>query len=254
MAKRSKKKNPNLLSEKQRADLRHNQELDEKKRKLDLKLNITLGIVIAVTVISFLLLPALNMNFTGSLKEFLGDLIPDDKDQTMGITVDMSFIDILFAMTKGFDNSIDYIVSSNDSGMNAEILKNAFMTKVTQEEIDALDNAYIASFAISILFFVSLIALITLTAIKRSKKKDGILLFVSVLLFSILSALQWVFFVAVGAASAGKGQIQPHISSYLILAASIALSCVYGLYRRKVKAIKADRRPVEERDGSSDGR
>ncbi len=68
MAKRSKKKNPNLLSEKQRADLRHNQELDEKKRKLDLKLNITLGIVIAFSCSKY--------EFYGFAKRILGRFNP----------------------------------------------------------------------------------------------------------------------------------------------------------------------------------
>ena len=42
---------------------------------LDKRLNITLGVVIGVLFIAFLLLPALSMNFSGSLKDYLGDLV-----------------------------------------------------------------------------------------------------------------------------------------------------------------------------------
>ena len=141
MAKRSKKKNPNALSEQQKADIRHNQTLDLKKEKLDKKLNITVGIVIAIAAIALLLLPALNMNFSGSLKDLLGDAIAEGEDQEMAVALDMTYFDFLFAMTKGYKDSIEYIVNSNSSGIGATVLYNAFMLKVTQEDIDMLDSA-----------------------------------------------------------------------------------------------------------------
>ncbi|MDE5755768.1 MAG: hypothetical protein K2I23_01610 [Clostridia bacterium] len=254
MAKRSKKKNPNALSEQQKADIRYNQALDLKKAALDKKLNITVGIVIAVAVIAFLLLPALNMNFSGSLSEFLGDLVSESEDQEMGVTLDMTYLDFLFAMTKGYSNSIEYIANSNASGIGATVLYNAFMTKVTQEDIDMLDSSYIVSFIMSILIFISLVFLIIITAVKRAKKTDGISFMTSAIVFSVLAIAQWIFFVAVGIASAERGQIQPHIGSYLLLAAAVTLCTVYGLYRRKVKKLNGQKRPVEDIQQAKDER
>ena len=246
MAKRSKKKNPNALSEQQKADIRHNQTLDLKKDKLDKKLNIAIGIVIAIAAIALLLLPALNMNFSGSLSEFLGDFVTEEIDQEMGVTLDMTYIDFLFAMTKGYSDSIAYIANSNASGLGASIVETAFRSKVTQQDVDMLDSAYIVSFVLSILLFVSLVILIITTIVKRSKKADGISFMTAVTIFSILAIAQWIFFVAVGAASAGRAQIQPHIASYLLLAAAITLRSVYGVYRNKVKKLNKQRKPVED--------
>ncbi|MDE7191027.1 MAG: hypothetical protein K2O35_00920 [Clostridia bacterium] len=246
MAKRSKKKNPNVLSEQQKADIRHNQELDLKKDRLDKKLNITVGIVIAIAVIAFLLLPALNLNFSGSLSEFLGDLVTEENDQEMGVTLDMTYLDFLFAMTKGYKDSIEYIANSNASGIGASIVESAFRSKVTQEDVEMLDGAYMASFVISILLFVSLIVLVVITAIKRSKKADGVSFLTAVIIFCALAIAQWIFFVAVGAASAGRAQIQPNIASYLLLAAAVTLRSVYGVYRNKVKKLNGQRKPVGE--------
>lgn len=254
MAKRSKKKNPSSLSEKQRADIRFNQELDLKKGKLDKKLNITIGIVIAVAVISFLLLPALNMNFSGSLSDFLGDLAPESEDQEMGVTLDMSFLDILFAMTKGYSNSIEYIANSNASGVGATIIYNAFMTKVTQQDIEMLDGAYVVSFILSILILISLVFLIIITIVKRTKKADGVSFMAAVIIFSVFAPAQWITFVVIGAASAGRGQIQPHIASYLLLASAATLCSVYGVYRNKVKELKGQRKPVEDIGQTKDER
>ena len=254
MAKRSKKKNPDALSEKQKADIRHNQALDLKKSALDKKLNITVGIVIAVAVIAFLLLPALNMNFSGSLSEFLGDLVSESEDQEMGVALDMTYLNFLFAMTKGYSNSIEYIANSNASGIGATVLYNAFMAKVTQEDIDMLDNSYIVSFILSILILISLILLIVITIVKRRKKSDGISFMTAVIIFSVFAMAQWIFFVAVGIASAGRGQIQPNIASYLLLAAAVTLCVVYGLYRRKVKKLNGQRKPVENIQQAKDER
>ncbi len=254
MAKRSKKKNPNALSEQQKADIRYNQTLDFKKDKLDKKLNITIGIVIAVAAVALLLLPALNMNFSGSLSEFLGDLITEENDQELSVVLDMTYFDFLFAMTRGYKNSIEYIANSNSSGIGASILYNAFMTKVTQKDIDLLDSAYIASFIMTILLFVSIIVLIIITIVKRTKKVDGISFLTAVIIFSALAVGQWIFFVAVGVASVGRGQIQPNIASYLLLAGAITLCSVYGVYRSKVKKLNGQRKPVEEIQQDKDER
>lgn len=245
MAKRSKKKNFDTLSNQQREILRHNKTLDLEKGKWDKKLNITVAIVIAVAVIAFLLLPMLNMNFTGSLSDFLGDLVTEDK--TMSIEANMSAIDFLFAMTKGYSNSIEYIAksSADSTGFGPDLIYEAFLMKVTQEDIDMLDNAYIMAFILCILLFIAVILLIVVTSIKRSKKQDGKLLLASVIIFSALAILQWIFFVAVGIASASRGQIQPHIGSYLMLASAVTLCVVYGVYRRKVKRLDEQRKPLE---------
>ena len=255
MAKRSKKKNPGALSNKQKADVRFNEELDLKKGKLDNKLNIAIGVVIAVAMISFLLLPALNLNFSGSLSDFLGDVVTEENDQEMGVALDMSNLDILFAMTKGYANSIEYISkSSATNDVSASILYNAFLLKVTQEDIDMLDSAYIISFIVSILLLISLVLLIVITAIKRSKKTDGISFMISVIIFSIFAIAQWILFVAIGIASAGKAQIQPHIASYLLLASAVTLCVVYGVYRNKVKKLNKSRKPVDNIGQAKGGR
>ncbi|MDE7208898.1 MAG: hypothetical protein K2O31_03365 [Clostridia bacterium] len=254
MAKRSKKKNPNALSEQQKADIRHNQALDLHKDKLDKKLNIAIGIVIAVAVIALLLLPALNMNFSGSLSEFLGGLVTEENDQEMSVTLDMTYFDFLFAMSKGYKNSIEYIANSNSSGIGATILYNAFMMKVTQEDIDLLDSAYIVALVLTILLFVSLISFIVVTIVKRTKKSDGILFMSAVIIFSIFAIAQWIFFIAVGIASAGRAQIQPNIASYLLCAAAVTLCSVYGVYRNKVKKLNGQRKPVENIQQDKDER
>ena len=254
MAKRAKKKNPSALSEKQKADIRFNQELDLKKDKLDKKLNITVGVVIAVVVIAFLLLPALNMNFSGSLSDFLGDLVSQENDQNMEVALDMTYLDILFAMTKGYSNSIEYIANSNASGIGATLIYNAFMTKVTQEDIDMLDGAYIVSFILAILLIIALLLLLVITIIKRRKNADGVSFLTAVILFSALAIAQWILFIAVGIASAGRGQIQPHIASYLLFAGAVTLCSVYGVYRNKVKKLKGQRKPVEDIQQDKDER
>ncbi|MDE6474936.1 MAG: hypothetical protein K2L70_07550 [Clostridia bacterium] len=254
MAKRSKKKNPNALSEQQKADIRFNQTLDLEKHRLDKKLNITIGIVVAIAAIALLLLPALNLNFSGSLSEFLGGLVTEESDQELSVALDMTYFDFLFAMTKGYKDSIEYIANSNSSGIGATIVYNAFMMKVTQKDIDLLDVAYIVSFILTILLFVSLIAFIVITIVKRSKKSDGISFLTAVIIFSALAIAQWILFVAVGIVSAGRGQIQPHIASYLLLAGAITLCSVYGVYRNKVKKLNGQRKPVEEIQQDNDER
>ncbi|MDE6474024.1 MAG: hypothetical protein K2L70_02890 [Clostridia bacterium] len=252
MAKRSKKKNPDVLSNQQREIMRRNQALDLEKGKWDKKLNITVAVVVAVIVISYLLLPLLSMNFTGSLSEFLGDLVTED--ETMSIGVDMSTFDFLFAMTKGYSNSIEYIAKANadSNDLSSEIIYNAFLTKVTQEDINMLDRAYIFAFVLCILLLVAIALFVAVTVIKRSKKQDGILFLASVIIFSVIAILQWLFFVAVGIASAGRGQIQPHIGSYLLLAGAVTLCAVYGIYRSKVKKLEAQRAPIENNQNYKD--
>ena len=235
----AKKKKFNSLSAEVKANIRHNQALEEKKKGLDKRLNITLGVVIGVLFIAFLLLPALSMNFSGSLKDYLGDLVPEGEDKSIEVACNMSFVDILFAMTKGHENSIDYIVNNNSSGISASMLKVAFMSKVTNAEIRQFDMAYIA-----IALFAAMAVLVTVTAIKRSKNKCGISFFITVVLLDALAALQWILFLAVGISASGKGYIQPHIASYLILAGSIALTAVYAVYLNKVRKINLGKKQV----------
>lgn len=242
----AKKKKFNSLSAEVKANIRHNQALEEKKKGLDKRLNITLGIVIGVLFIAFLLLPALSMNFSGSLKDYLGDLVPEGEDKSIEVACNMSFVDILFAMTKGHENSIDYIVNNNSSGISASMLKVAFMSKVTNAEIRQFDMAYIASFVIAIALFAAMAVLVTVTAIKRSKNKCGISFFITVVLLDVLAALQWILFLAVGISASGKGYIQPHIASYLILAGSIALTAVYAVYLNKVRKINLGKKQVPQ--------
>ena len=249
MAKRSKKKNPNAPSNQQRENIRHNQALDIEIGKWNRNLNITLAVVIAVAVISCLLLPILDMNFSSSLSEFLGEYASDDKPAS--VEKSMSALDFLFAMTYGYSNSIEYIAKSGNNSLGiggdfSDAVYNVFLTKVTQDDIDMLDNAYIFAFVLCILLFISIVALVTVTAVKRSKKQDGISLMVAIIIFSVLAILQWIFFVAVGIASAGKGQIQPHVGSYLLLASAITLCVVYGIFKSKVKNLGAQRKPVKE--------
>lgn len=240
----AKKKKFNALSAEVKANIRHNQALEEKKKGLDKRLNITLGVVIGVLFIAFLLLPALSMNFSGSLKDYLGDLIQEDK--SIEVACNMSFVDILFAMTKGHENSIDYIVNNNSSGISASMLEIAFMSKVTNAEIRQFDMAYIASFVIAIALFVAMAVLVIITAIKRSKNKCGIFFFITVVMLDVLAALQWILFLAVGISASGKGYIQPHIASYLILAGSIALTAVYAVYLGKVRKINLGKKQVPQ--------
>ena len=247
MAKRSKKKNPSAPSNQQRQIMRHNQELDLEKSKLDKKLNITIAVVIAVAMISLLLLPLLNMNFSGSLDDILGeDSALQINADDLGIELNMTAFDFLFAMTKGYEDSARYIANANASGIGAEIIYNAFMLKATQEDVDMLDNAYIVAFILCILLFIVAVALLVITIIKRSKKQDGLSFMIASIAFSAVAVIQWIFFVAVGIASAGRGQITPHIGSWLIFAAAVTLCVVYGLYRSKVKKLNAQKKSVED--------
>ena len=106
--------------------------------------------------------------------------------------------------------------------------------------------AYIASFVIAIALFAAMAILVTVTAIKRSKNKCGISFFITVVLLDVLAALQWILFLAVGISASGKGYIQPHIASYLILAGSIALTAVYAVYLNKVRKINLGKKQVPQ--------
>ncbi|MDE6211300.1 MAG: hypothetical protein K2G42_04960, partial [Clostridia bacterium] len=142
----------------------------------------------------------------------------------------------------------------NSSGIGATILYNAVMLMVTQEDIDLLDSAYIVALVLTILLFVSLISFIVVTIVKRTKKSDGILFMSAVIIFSIFAIVQWIFFIAVGIASAGRAQIQPNIASYLLCAAAVTLCSVYGVYRNKVKKLNGQRKPVENIQQDKDER
>ena len=109
-----------------------------------------------------------------------------------------------------------------------------------------LDKSYVIAFILCILLFIAIVAFVVITAVKRSKKQDGVALMISIIVFSALAFIQWILFVAVGIASAGRGQIQPHIGSYLLVAAAITMCVVYALYRSKVKKLNGQRKPVKE--------
>jgi len=245
MAKRSKKKNPNMLTERQKADIRHNEALDKKKKSLNIRLNIALGIVLGVSIFAFLVLPALNMNFSSYLSEIVGgDMITEENDTQMGVTVDMTFIDILTALTQSPKDSVDYISKNNDSSISSDIVYNAFMVMMTDDDVRMLDKAYVVSLALAALTLAACVILLLGVSVTRGKNRNGIALAVCIWLFSAASALQWLFFVAVGIASAGRGQIQPHIASWLIFVGGAAVAVVYTVFCAKVKKLDADRRVV----------
>ena len=247
MAKRAKKKNPDALKNQQRENMRFNQALDLEKSILDKKLNITVAIVIAIAMISVLLLPVFDINFSGSASDFFDGITSSDgSDPTMEISVSMSFFDFMFAKTKGYSNAFEYIAKVNsENDLTGEIIYNAFKTKVTQQDIDMFDSAYVVALVLSILLMIATFAFVVITGIVRSKKKDSALFLTGVIVFSALAIIQWIFFVIIGIASAGRGQLQPHVGSYLLFASAITLCAVYGLYRNKVKKIDGQRKPVE---------
>ncbi|MDE7216194.1 MAG: hypothetical protein K2O08_05250 [Clostridia bacterium] len=245
MAKRSKKKNPNALTQQQKADIQFNKTLDLKKTALDIRLNIALGIVVGLCIIAFLIMPALNMNFSSALSEILDYEIQEaEDDPTFAITVNMSMLDFLTASSGGYEDAIDYISKNTNSSIDPQIISAAFAQKITTEDINMLKDAYTVALIISALWLLSWVVLLCAVCAYRSKNKDGVFLLLSVAAFALVSAIQWIVFVIVGAASAGRAGIQPHIASYLILASAITATVVYGLYRKKIKKINGQRKPV----------
>ena len=246
MAKRSKKKNPNALTKQQRADIQFNKTLDMKKNAWDTRLNIVLGITVGLCLLAFLIMPAINMNFSSSLSEILDmEIEENEENPKFAVTVSMSMLDFLTASFGGYENAVDYLSKNTDSSIDPQIIKAAFEQKITKQEANMLGDAYIASAIVSAVTLISWIILLIAVCVCRSKKKDGIFLLLSVAVFTVISAIQWILFVITGAASAPKAAIQPHIGSYLILAASITATVVYCLYRKKVKKLNGERKPVE---------
>lgn len=243
MAKRSKKKNPSLLSVKDRENIEFNNSLDKQKKAWAKKLNIAVGIVVGVIFLCLVLLPVFNMSFTRSLKDIVGEVEEmEDADYTM--VTKLSFLDILTALAGNYSDSIDYIVHNNDSGMNAGIAEDLFRKFVTDEDIEMLDGAYRVSLAITIASMVAFVLFVVCVAVYRAKGRDGILLFASVLLMSAVCVLQFVFFIIVGAGAADKGQLQPHIGSYLMFFAGVTLVTVYSVYRIKISKLNRQYRQV----------
>lgn len=243
MAKRSKKKNPNLLTSKDRENIEFNKSLDAQKKSWDKKLNITVGIMVGVLFVCLVILPALNMSFTRSLSDIVGETEgQEDTDFTM--VTQLSFLDILTALAGGYEDSIDYIAHNNNSGMNADIAANLFRSLVTQEDIDMLDNAYRVSLIITLVAMLVLILFVVCVSVYRSKNKDGILFLISLFVMSAISVVQFVFFAIVGIMAQDKGQIQPHIGSYFMLFAGITLAVVYIIYRRAVGKINRQYRQI----------
>lgn len=251
MSKRSKKKNPNPISAKERANIEFNAALDVQKSAWDKRLNITIAVVMCVIFACILLLPVFNMSFTRSLKDLLGDAADEsaqDADMTMVTT--LSFLDILTALAGGYEDSADYICSNNDSGLDKSIVDGVFRKYVTEEEIAQLDRAYYVALALAVALIVVYLAAIAVIAAYRSKGKDGVMLALFASLLSAMCIAQWIFFVVIGASAADKGQLQPHAGSYFLLFAGITLITVYGVYRSATAKIKRQYRPVEVRENT----
>lgn len=250
MAKRSKKKNPSLLSVKDRENIEFNNSLDMQKTAWGKKLNITLGITIGVIFLCLLLLPVFNMSFTRSLKDIVGDYEGlEDTDYTM--VTQLSFLDILTALAGNYSDSIDYIANNNDSGMDAGIAEDLFRKFVTNEDIEMLNGAYYASLVIAIVAMAIFVVFVITVAVYRSKGKDGAWLFLSTIIMSAISIIQFVFFVIIGAKAADKGELQPHIGSYFMLFAGITLLTVYIVYRTKIGKLNRQYRQVPVNPESS---
>ena len=250
MAKRSKKKNPNALSKQQKEDILFNQSLDGKKSKLDLKLNITLGIVIGVFFLSFLILPTLNMNFTSTLSELSGQVVEEDAD--FSVTIDMSFLSFLTAGAGGYTDAVQYLADHTGTGLDMSIIYPMFMKKLTAQAVQPLNSVYVFILILSIIAVISWIILTAVTCKYRKKNRDGKFMLISVAVFCALCIAQWLVFIAVGIASADKGQIQPHIASYLIMGCGVALATVYGVYKSKVNKLNAQRRKIAEQNSKGE--
>ena len=250
MAKRSKKKNPSALSAKDRENIEFNASLDAAKASWGKRLNITIATVMCVIFVCLLLLPVLNMSFTRSLKDLVGDLVGntgdlgEEADQDFTMVTTLSFLDILTAMAGGYKDSVEYIAANNNSGMDKSVVENVFRNYVTQEDVDGLDNAYRIAFCIAVAAFAIYFISIAVISVYRGKNKDGFFLALFVVLLFAVSVVQWVFFVIVGAGAADKGQLQPHAGSYFMLAAGITLLTVYIVYRVKIKKLNGQYRAV----------
>lgn len=243
MAKRSKKKNPMLLSSKDRENIEFNNSLDKQKNLWGKKLNITLGIVIGVVFLCLILLPVFNMSFTRSLSDLVGSTeLEEDADFTM--VTKMSFLDILTALAGGYEDSIQYIAHNNDSGMSADIADELFRKFVTSEDIEMLDNAYYVSLFITIAAIIVFVLFVIIVSVYRSKNKDGIMLGISIVLMFAISMIQFLFFAIVGLSAADKGELQPHIGSYFMLFAGTTIFVVYIIYRIKIKKLNNQYRQV----------
>lgn len=243
MAKRSKKKNPMLLSSKDRENIEFNNSLDKQKNLWGKKLNITLGIVIGVVFLCLILLPVFNMSFTRSLSDLGGSTeLEEDADFTM--VTEMSFLDILTALAGGYEDSIQYIAHNNDSDMSADIADDLFRKFVTSEDIEMLDNAYYVSLFITIAAIIVFVLFVIIVSVYRSKNKDGIMLGISIVLMFAISMIQFLFFAIVGLSAADKGELQPHIGSYFMLFAGTTIFVVYIIYRIKIKKLNNQYRQV----------
>lgn len=247
MAKRSKKRNPSALSAQDRENIAFNSSLDKQKAAWGKRLNITFAVVMCVIFVCILLLPVFSMSFTRSLKDIIGDSvsgIDESVDQEFEMVTTMSFLDFLTALAGGYEDSVAYISSNNNSGIEVSVVEKVFRNFVTADEIEELDGAYYAAFAFAIALYVAYFALVAVISAYRSKGKDGVGLAVTVAVESALCIAQWIFFVIVGARAADKGQLQPHIGSYFLLFSGITLAVVYILQRVKTKKLDRQYRPV----------
>lgn len=243
MAKRSKKKNPMLLSSKDRENIEFNNSLDKQKNLWGKKLNITLGIVIGVVFLCLILLPVFNMSFTRSLSDLVGST-EGEEDTDFTMVTEMSFLDILTALAGGYEDSIQYIAHNNDSDMSADIADDLFRKFVTSEDIEMLDNAYYVSLFITIAAIIVFVLFVIIVSVYRSKNKDGIMLGISIVLMFAISMIQFLFFAIVGLSAADKGELQPHLGSYFMLFAGTTIFVVYIIYRIKIKKLNNQYRQV----------
>lgn len=251
MAKRSKKKNPNLLTQKQKEDILFNQNLDLKKKGWDIRLNITLGIAIGIFLLAFLVLPAFNMNFSSTLSELVGSSeISAEDDASLGVTINMSLLSFLTAGASGSKDALEYLANHADGGIEPTVIYEAFKKKVSAQDVKTLGDAYMLLLIISIVLLVSWIIFLSAVCVKRRRGEDGAFLLVATVFFAVMSIVQWIVFLAVGIAGADKGQLQPHIASYLIMACGISVIAVYGVYRAKIKKLKSERRETPAVEGT----
>lgn len=247
MSKRSKKKNPSVLTAKDRENIEFNAALDRQKAVWVKKFNITLAVVMSVVFVCILLLPVFSMSFTRSLKDLIGDAaeeLDESEGEDFTMVTSMSFLDFLTALAGGYEDSVSYIAANNNSGIDSSVVDTVFRNFVSQDEVEEFNRAYYVAFALAIALLAVYIINVATVSVYRSKGKDSVILAIFFALLSALSVAQWIFFVIVGAGAADKGQLQPHIGSYFLLFAGITLMTVYIIQRVKIGRINRQYREV----------
>lgn len=242
MAKRSKKKNPNRSTIRQREVFAYNNALQTQQKEWQLKLNITIAVVVAVLFISFILLPVVNLTFSSADLNGAQQIT----DEPIELVVNMSFLDILTALAGGYEDSISYIANNNNMSFSASIIEGFIRKSITQEDIDGLDMAYVVSLVVAIIMLISMVLLLIAVSILRRNKKDNIWLALSIFFMSIMSIVQWILYVAIGIQAMGRGQIQPHIGSYLTMFAGITMAVVYIIFKSRMVKLAGKNNPLSD--------